>query len=110
MAAQNRCETVQWRLCVRQFQIIRGVLRFISSFSEDFGGFPGKANLPNKNGGPSSHCVLFMDTTRRLLSHLIRFSAASRLYRLDIADQAEDRFLVEAYAAVDALHAVESCI
>lgn len=51
-----------------------------------------------------------MDTTRRLLSHLIRFSAASRLYRLDIADQAEDRFLVEAYAAVDALHAVESCI
>ncbi|BEV16676.1 type VI secretion system tip protein VgrG [Herbaspirillum sp. DW155] len=47
-----------------------------------------------------------MDTTSRLLSRLIRFSAATRLYRLDIAGQTEDRFLVEAYAAVDALHAV----
>lgn len=47
-----------------------------------------------------------MDTTSRLLSRLIRFSAATRLYRLDIARQTEDRFLVEAYAAVDALHAV----
>lgn len=47
-----------------------------------------------------------MDTTRQLLSRLLRFSAATRLYRLDIAGQTEDRFLVEAHVTVDALHTV----
>ncbi|QJQ03836.1 type VI secretion protein [Herbaspirillum rubrisubalbicans Os34] len=47
-----------------------------------------------------------MDIANSLLSRLIRFSAATRLYRLHVNGQAEDRFLVEAYAAIDALHAV----
>jgi len=37
-----------------------------------------------------------MDHASQLLSRLLRFSAATRLYRLEIAGQPEDRFLVEA--------------
>lgn len=47
-----------------------------------------------------------MDHASQLLSRLLRFSAATRLYRLEIAGQPEDRFLVEAWAAVESLHAV----
>ncbi|MDT0358632.1 type VI secretion system Vgr family protein [Herbaspirillum huttiense F1] len=47
-----------------------------------------------------------MDHASQLLSRLLPFSAATRLYRLEIAGQPEDRFLVEAWAAAEALHAV----
>ncbi|ALU90523.1 VGR-related protein [Herbaspirillum rubrisubalbicans M1] len=49
-----------------------------------------------------------MDAASSLLSRLVRFSADSRLFRLQIAGHAEDRFLLQAYVSSEQLHGVDA--